>query len=263
MNNTLVKGLQVLESLARCGRPAGVSELAASLGMPKSGTHRLLQALVEEGYVVRHDAGGYAASIKLWELGSAALSGFDLRRHADPLMEGLMRHTDETVHLSVLDQREVVYVHKVDSANPVRAYTQIGGRAPAHCVATGKAMMAFKSAAWLEDAMRHLAPSTPRTLTDAGLFAAEMQKVRRNGFAINRGEWRLSVNGLAAPILDGAGAVIAAIGISGPESRLKLARLKQLSGGVCDVARALSAEFGRASAHASLLSVVKYWAPDR
>jgi IclR family KDG regulon transcriptional repressor len=135
MNNTLIKGLRLLETLARRGQAMGVSELAAAAGLPKSGAHRLLQALVGEGYVLRQEAGSYCTSIKLWELGSAALSGFDLRRHADGIMEALVQATGETVHLSVLDRYEVVYVHKIDSANPVRAYTQIGGRAAAHCVA--------------------------------------------------------------------------------------------------------------------------------
>ena len=259
MNNTLVKGLRLLETLARRGKAVGVSDLAAATGMPKSGAHRLLQALVEEGYVARHESGTYTTSIKLWELGSAALSGFDLRKHADAIMETLVQSTGETVHLSVLDRHEVVYVHKIDSDNPVRAYSQIGGRAAAHCVATGKAMMAFKTAGWLAGAMEHLHAATPNTITDPEAFLAEMQRVRRNGYAINRGEWRLAVNGLAAPILDGTGAVIAAIGISGPESRLRLARLRALAEEVAEAARRLSAELGEAAPHTSLLSVTSHW----
>ncbi|MES2185649.1 MAG: IclR family transcriptional regulator [Pseudomonadota bacterium] len=259
MNNTLIKGLHLLETLARRGQAMGVSELAVAAGLPKSGAHRLLQALVGEGYVLRQEAGSYSTSIKLWELGSAALSGFDLRRHADGIMEALVQATGETVHLSVLDRYEVVYVHKIDSANPVRAYTQIGGRAAAHCVATGKAMMAFKTAGWLAGAMEQLHTATPNTITDPDAFLAEMQKIRRNGYAINRGEWRLSVNGLAAPILDGTGAVIAAIGISGPESRLRPARLRVLAAQVAEAAQTLSASLGEAAPHASLLSVTNHW----
>lgn len=221
--------------------------------------HRLLQALVDEGYVHRCGSGTYAATIKLWELGSVALSGFDLRRHADCVMEELMQGTGETVHLSVLDHREVVYVHKVDSANPVRAYSQIGGRALSHCVATGKAMMASKSAHWLAEAAKHLTPVTPRTIVQPAAFLAQMQRIRRDGYAINRGEWRIAVNGLATPILDGAGMVIAAIGISGPEHRLRPTRLRALADVVAQSARTLSKELGGAAPHASLSGVTKHW----
>ena len=259
MNNTLIKGLHLLEGLARHGQKMGVSELAASVGMPKSGAHRLLQALVDERYVSRCEQGTYTVSIKLWELGSAALLGFDLRRHADSVMEALMQSTGESVHLSVLDKREVVYVHKVDSANPVRAYSQIGGRALAHCVATGKAMMAFKNVGWLADAAAQLKAVTPQTLAEPEPFLDEMRNIRSRGYAINHGEWRISVNGLAAPIFDGTGAVIAAIGISGNASRLGPVRLEALSEEVCTAAQILSANLGKAAPHASLLSVMNHW----
>jgi DNA-binding IclR family transcriptional regulator len=80
MNNTLIKGLALLEVLAHSDHPLGVTELAARIGLGKSNVHRLLQALVEQGYVRRDGDGGvYAASIRLWELGSAVLANLDLR----------------------------------------------------------------------------------------------------------------------------------------------------------------------------------------
>lgn len=259
MNNTLVKGLGLLEKLARAGRQMGVTEIAAITGYPKSGTHRLLQALVDEGYVMRSAAGLYAASIKLWELGSSALQGFDLRQRAGAVMEGLAHALGETVHLSVLDEHEVVYVHKVDSDQPVRAYTQIGGRAPAHCVATGKAMMAYRTRGWLCAAAARLTPFTPNTITDHDAFLREMQQVRRDGFAVNFGEWRPDVHGLAAPVLDATGAVIAAVGLSGPARRLDRLRLAEHASPVVEAARSLSAELSEAAPHASLLSVTSHW----
>jgi DNA-binding IclR family transcriptional regulator len=259
MNNTLVKGLGLLEKLAREGRQMGVTEIATITGYPKSGAHRLLQALVDEGYVTRSDAGLYAPSIKLWELGSSALQGFDLRQRACAVMEELAQALGETVHLSVLDDHEVVYVHKVDSDHPVRAYTQIGGRAPAHCVATGKAMMAHRTRGWLCAAASRLRPFTRNTITDRNAFLHEMQQVRRDGFAMNFGEWRPDVHGLAAPVLDATGTVIAAVGISGPARRLDRLRLVELSPSVLDAARALSSELSEAAPHASLLSVTSHW----
>ena len=242
MNNTLIKGLGLLETLSRADQPMGVTELANRLEIGKSTVHRLLQALVEQGYVRRNEASGsYAASIKLWELGSAVLSNLDLRHASQSWMAWLLERTRETVHLSVLDGDEVVYVHKLDSPEPVRAYSSIGGRAPAYCVATGKAMLAFEPMAQLKSLSRHLHACSPRTLTVPAEFLREMERIREQGYAVNRGEWRESVGGVAAPVRDPGGMVIAAIGVSGPIERLRPARLKTLSADLIRAADGITA----------------------
>jgi IclR family KDG regulon transcriptional repressor len=222
MNNTLLKGLSVLELLSRSDRPLNLTQIGRELGMAKSNVHRLMQALVETRFVLREEeSGSYTASIKLWELGSAVLAKLDLRRLAERQMEGLMALTGESAHLSVLDGTDVVYVHKVDSPNPVRAYSQIGGRAPAYCVATGKAQLAYSMPSVLEKIAAHLQPHTSRSLTDPRAFLKEMRKVREQGYALNRAEWRDDVWGIAAPVMDSRSSVIAAVGISGPAVRFR------------------------------------------
>lgn len=236
MNNTLIKGLGLLEVLAHSERPMGVTELANRMSIGKSNVHRLLQALVELGYARRDEtSGSYSASIRLWELGSAVLANLDLRRAAQAWMEWLLEQTRETVHLSVLDADEVVYVHKVDSPEPVRAYSQIGGRAPAHCVATGKAMLAWLPKHQIEAISHRLRAYSPRTLTDPTDFMRELERIRQQGYAVNRGEWRESVGGVAAPVRDPSGQVVAAVGLSGPIDRLRPSSFKALS---ADVIRA-------------------------
>lgn len=229
MNNTLVKGLALLEALAHADRPLGVSELAARVDIGKSNAHRLLQALTELGYAHRNaEAGTYRASIRLWELGVALFSHLDLPALAAPAMERLLLECRETVHLSVLDNDDVVYLHKIDSPQPVRAYSQVGGRAPAYCVATGKAMLAARSDTLLKDLTGRMESHSPRTIVDPEAFMQEMARIRAQGYAENRGEWRESVCGVAAPIRDPAGRVIAAIGISGPADRVRPSRFKAL-----------------------------------
>ncbi|MFZ4758175.1 MAG: IclR family transcriptional regulator [Burkholderiaceae bacterium] len=250
MNNTLVKGLGLLEVLAHADRPLGVTELATRIGLGKSNVHRLLQALVELGYVRRDgEAGEYAASIRLWELGSAVLANLDLRRAAQSWMDWLLDRTRETVHLSVLDGDDVVYVHKLDSPEPVRAYTQIGGRAPAYAVATGKAMLAFVDGSALDAVSHRLHAYSSRTLTNPAEFLRDMERVRQQGYAVNRGEWRESVGGVAAPVRDPSGRVVAAVGLSGPIERLRPSTLKALAADVIRAADGVGAALaGRAGA---------------
>lgn len=245
MNNTLVKGLALLEVLARSDRPLGVTELARRLEIGKSNAHRLLQALTELRYVRRDEAAGtYQASIRVWELGAAMLGQIDLRRIAVPAMQALLEHSRETVHLSVLDHDEVVYLHKLDSPEPVRAYSEIGGRAPACCVATGKAMLAFEGVALLQALSQRLVRHSPRSIVDAGEFMREMERIKTNGYAVNRGEWRDSVCGVAAPIRDPSGKVVAAIGVSGPAERLRPSLFKALGAEVMAAAAVIERAWG-------------------
>lgn len=258
MNNTLLKGLSVLELLSRAERPLNLTQIGLELGMVKSNVHRLMQALLETRFVLKdEESGAYAPSIKLWELGSAVLAKLDLRRHAQQQMEGLMSLTGESVHLSVLDGGEVVYVHKVDSANSVRAYTQIGGRAPAHCVATGKAQLAYGRISALEEASRRLKAYTERTITDPEQFRREMKKVREQGYALNRAEWRDDVWGIAAPVMDACGSVIAAVGISGPRARFRKSVMADWTQAVVATATDVSDSLGGHRPARSALSRVR------
>src|SRR5690606_30707322 len=100
--------------------------------LPKSNVHRTLQTLVAAGYVTSTDVGHYQCTLRLFELGNQVADRFDIRTHAQPVMRELAELTRETVHLSVLDGSEVIYMHKIESPEPVRAYSRIGGRAPAH-----------------------------------------------------------------------------------------------------------------------------------
>jgi DNA-binding IclR family transcriptional regulator len=227
-----------------------LSELSKSLGVVKSNVHRLLQSLIELRYVSRNEDGTYRPCIRLLSLATSVTARFDLRLVALPFMQWLLEQTRETVHLSVLDGEEVFYVEKLESPEPVRAYSEVGGRAPAHCVATGKAMLAFRSEREIALLASHLKAHSPKTITRPDKFIAELKSVAANGYAVNRGEWRESVRGVAAPIVDSSGQVIAAIGISGPAERIKAARYAEFGAHVIKAAAAISSALrGEASDH--------------
>jgi len=253
MNNTLVKGLRLLELLAERDGPAGVGELARELDMGASNVHRLLQALVELGYAVNDGGRGqYRASLKIWELGAHALHKLDFREAAAPAMRWLLAETNETVHLSVLSGDEVVYIDKLDSPEPVRAYSTIGGRAPAYCVATGKVLLAWREQRPTALLTVHkLHQHSPATLPDTAALALELARVRQQGYAVNRGEWRTSVWGIAAPVLSAGGHVAAAVGISGPASRIRSHGVRRLSQLVVEAARQASEQLARGSGAAA------------
>ncbi|MCC7272897.1 MAG: IclR family transcriptional regulator [Alphaproteobacteria bacterium] len=244
-NKTLLKGLRLIESLVQMNGQCGVSELSRELRLPKSNVHRVLETLVEGGYARNDPATGrYSLTLRLWELGSCLVSRVELRPVAAPHLRALARGFDETVHLSVLDDGEVIYLDIIEAEQPVRAYTRVGGRAPASCVATGKALLAFQGTDAIARAIARLEPHTATTIVEPDRLVAELERIRRDGIAFNHGEWRASVCGVAAPIRDSAGTVVAAVGISGPSSRLTPERMIASAATVMATARAISHDLG-------------------
>jgi IclR family KDG regulon transcriptional repressor len=244
LDKTLVKGLEVLEALAMSDSARGVSELAREMGLTRSNVHRTLKTLVAAGYARQDSKGDYECTLKLFQLAGSVVARVDVKREAEPFMAELAAKTLETVHLSVLDDTDVIYLHKIDSPQPVRAYSTIAGRAPAYCVATGKALLAFQDEEYLDRFRGKLQPHTPKTLANSTALRAELAQVRELGYALNRGEWRETVCGLAAPIFDATRRPLAAVGISGPVERLKPARLKAFTPDVVQAARSISEALG-------------------
>lgn len=225
-------------------RPRTIDELAGELELTRSNVHRTLQTLAHANYLAKDASGSYHPTLKLFELGAAQLSRFDVRTYAPPFMRDLAEKTGETVHLSVLDGFSVVYIDKIDSPQPVRSYTAIGGRAPAYAVATGKALLAHQADGYLERHAKELKRHTPATVASLPVLREELAKVLRLGYAVNRGEWRQSVGGVAAPIFNGLSQVVAALGISGPLERLGVSKLKDMAPVVKQHAADLSRAMG-------------------
>ncbi|ETF01592.1 IclR family transcriptional regulator [Advenella kashmirensis W13003] len=246
MDKTLLKGLRLFEIIcAQEDQPNTIDDLAVAAGLTKSNTHRTLQTLIAAGYVGKSShTGGYRPTLKVFELAAQRLARLDVRKIAAPLMRSVAQETQETVHLSVLDKFDVIYIDKIDSPNPVRAYSIIGGRAPAYAVATGKALLAFQPSEYLERNATDLIRHTETTITTLSALKEELINISRIGYAINRGEWRSNVGGIAAPIFDGHNKVIAAFGISGPLDRFTIENMKRWSPVVLDAAREISRESG-------------------
>lgn len=220
-DKAFIKGLSLLSALAESSEPRGLTSLAEQLDLTKSNTHRLLTTLADQGFVVQDgEKGLYRPTLKLWEMGAAIVARIDVIQIAKPIMARLAASSGETVHLAQISGDEVIYLDKIEGTQAIRAYTQIGGRAPALCVATGKAIMSWQDEYHIRKAAQNIPAATPNTITDPEAILAELALARQNGVAFNKGEWRHDVAGAASAIRDHSGRVIAAIGISGPKMRL-------------------------------------------
>lgn len=245
MDTTILKAIDILDALSRGAEPRGVSDLARDVQLTKSNVHRILKTLASRGFVTQDpQSARYCLGLRLWEFGTVAVDRLDVKRVASRALSELAGVTRETVHLSVLSEADVVYVDKIDSPEPVRAYSRVGGRAPAYCVATGKALLAYASDTAVHTVARGIVRHTERTVRNESELRRELDDVRRRGYALNHGEWRESVFGIAAPVRQAPGHVVAAVGISGPADRLRPKRMKELIPLVMATAAEISTELG-------------------
>jgi IclR family KDG regulon transcriptional repressor len=248
MTATLAKGLEVLEALSEV-EEIGLSDLARRLGVSGPTLFRILATLVAEGYAQKSErTSRYRLTLKTWELGARAVGRLGLREVARPFLERLAAEPAETVHLSVQQGSGIVIIDKVDCTHPLRVDTYVGQRAPIHCSATGKAIVAFDPEALnaLED--DGFARYTEATITDRAALDRELAQVRRAGWAKNREEWRPGVCAAAVPLRDRAGSVVGSVSLTVPTPRFSNAAVKErLVPALQRIGDALSLELARAA----------------
>lgn len=215
--------LDILEFLHSEGEGVTLAVIASHVGLTKSGVHRILRNLISRGYVLQEaQRGCYCLGIRLWQLGTLPSAIEAYRNAVSPFLHRLSAEVGETSHLVIMQGREIVYLSRVETPQAVQAYGRVGDRAPAHCVATGKAILANMSDTHLESFLRTpLQSYTPRTITRIADFTNALGAIRRNGFAINDGEWRDGVTGVGVA-LKPSRQWLPAIGISGPTYRFSV-----------------------------------------
>ena len=251
MDKTLAKGLRLLEMLALSDRPRGITELADELGLTKSNVHRVLATLLAAGYVqqMQHNS-QYELTTKVWHLGMHVIGRNSLVKAARPAMRRLAEVTQETVHLSVLEDIYVVYIDKIDGSHHVRAHTRLGSRAPAFTVASGKAMLAHKPESFIERFRPHLQRYTPTTRMTIEEIRKDVALARTQGFAtVLHGEWREGIAACACAIVGRGGQIEGAIGMSAPDTRVKRKQLKDYSQHVVEAAQSIAAVIGNATGY--------------
>jgi DNA-binding IclR family transcriptional regulator len=249
MEQTVQKALNLLEALVRSGHPRRLTELARELGLTKPNVYRLLSTLSALGYVKKDPATSlYSPTLKLWEMGSMLVRDVDLVSMAGPRIRRLCEETRESVQLAVFDAGFVVYVDKVDSPQPLKAMTHIGSRVPATVTSTGKALLAWLPPIALDQAMAQLKRYTAITLMKRRDIELDLEETRKRGYAINRGEFRESVAGIAAPIRDRHNQVVASVAVWGSDTSILGPQRENLAQMAIAAARDISRELGHLEA---------------
>jgi DNA-binding IclR family transcriptional regulator len=222
MTQSLDRALLLLAELG--DGPKRLGPLAEKFGIHKSTALRLLQTLERHGFVQRHgDPPEFALGLRLVELSQTLLEKLDVRQVAGVQLKRLGAETGETVHLAIRDGAQVAYLDKVESIHPVRMYSQVGARADVYCTGVGKVLLAYTDpATWPSMDMRRFTENTITT-REGMLLAAT--KIREQGWGWDEREHEDSIRCIAAPVFEAGGAVVAAVSISVPTSRLSAEEL--------------------------------------
>lgn len=238
--------LQILEIIGASRGAMSLSSIVQASGRPKGTVHRMLATLVNTGFVEQDaDTGLYGLTLKLWRLGAGEVGNIDVVKVARPWLEDLVAKTDETVHLAVLEPSGgIIYVSKVESPRSIRVQTQIGQVGPSWCTATGRSLLAFHPAAAERVLSRKLEARTPKTVTDPKRIRAALREVAQRGYAVTCGENHPEMGGIAAPVRDHNGTVVAACGLGIPVFRMSRELVERCIPQVVGCAARISAEMG-------------------
>ncbi len=224
----------------------GVTELSKKLGLHKSTVHRLLEALMSFRLITQDsESEKYSLGLKLFELGSRAVACFDVHEKSKTVLEQLVAETGETAHLCILNENQVLYLEKFETAKTLRIPSRVGQRNPGYCTAVGKALLAYRP-----DELDTLLKSKPlkryteNTITDPAKLRQELALVRQRGFSVDNEEIEAGLRCVGAPVYDYTKEVIAAISIAGPSFRMTGDMIPRLAQSVRKAANSLSEMMG-------------------
>jgi IclR family pca regulon transcriptional regulator len=228
--NSLAKGLSVLQAFAEAGHPLTLSEIAHALGANNTTATRLCYTLTELRFIHKDGQRRYHLTPKVLTLGHSYISGLAWQEVAQFYLDALFKDVQETVNLSVLEDSEIIYLVRIRKRKYLPFDIRIGTRLPVYCTAMGKVLMAMGSPEKVKTILRALEfkPLTPCTVTSLDKFMDELEKVRKNGYAINDEELSIGNRAVGAPVLNKRGYAVAAINIAAPTPEYSRSQMEKI-----------------------------------
>lgn len=246
-NQSLWRGLLILEAFRRDTPELGVRELGRALGLNKTIVHRLVRTLADRGFLEQSPVSGkYRIGPRAFEVGQIYVTATALHEAVLPELRAIAHEHRLNAALAVLHGRDVIHLLTLQSSEAVVLRTLPGSRAPAHATAVGKVLLAAEPEGRLEELLgaRPLPRFTPATIVDVEELKAQLREVRRNGYAIADEENYASVFAVGAPVRDGIGQVVAAISGACPRYALTDDRIPSIVRVVVESAARVSRSLG-------------------
>ncbi len=242
----VLKVFAILQALGERDE-TGISDLSMRLAMPKATIYRFLQTMKSLGYVRQEaDSERYGLTMRMYELGTKALQYPNLIELAKAHMQTLADQTGETVHLGTLIDSEIIYVHKVDSRHMLGMYSRVGRRAPLHCTAIGKVLLAWEDPARVDRILEgcDFKRYREKTITSRKAYLEELQRTRTQGFGQDREEFDDHIRCVAIPIFDRLNQPVAGLSVSFPTFRFNEEKEPALVQMLTQASRVISGQLG-------------------
>lgn len=239
------RAITALEFLARQGE-AGVSEVAAAIGVHKSTASRLLGALQSRGLIeVAGDRGRYRLGYGILRLAGAMGGRLDVTSQGREICEELAEQLGETVNIAVLQGDQVINVFQAHGGGAISVNNWVGRPTPLHATSSGKVLLAYQSRSVQDRLLESgLVRFTAVTVTDSRVLLRQLGQVHSDGYAITAEEYETGLNAVAAPVFGTTGVAIAAVSLSGPAYRLPVADLATAAQTVMAAAARISERMG-------------------
>jgi IclR family acetate operon transcriptional repressor len=235
---SLARGLQIIQKMADSPDGVSITDLADEFGVDKGSISRLLQTLTSYGFAEKDpNSRRFILGPQIVRLSRLVLTRMPLRETAKPFLRQLVEATGECAHLAILAQGKALYIDQVESEAVLRVTTGVGTLAPLYCTALGKVLLAFGAGPIPAEMQAY----TLRTITDPILLQHHLEQVRAQKVGIDDEEYTHGVRCIAVPVYDFRDKCVAAIGISGPVSRLTLEKMPQMIQITQEIGDALSA----------------------
>lgn len=244
--HSVEKALDVFEVLSTAGS-ASLNELAELVQQPKSSLYRIIATLEKRGFIDRSDEDGkYCLGYKQLVITKQLLERSSLRNAAMPKMNKLVERFGDTVNLCVMLDGEIMYVEIIEGTHTLRMADKVGSKSPFHTTAAGKAIAAHQPERTVKEwiAKRGLPPLTPLTIANEADLFLELDRVRRQGYALDKEENVLGARCIGVPLFDMFGAVQGAISLSGAVHRYPDSEIESIAAAVIEAGRAISRQLG-------------------
>ena len=244
---SLTRGLQILEALARAEGGLTLTEVAHRVTLPPSTTHRLLSTLEKMGYVYQAgDLGRWYVGLQSFTVGSSFLANRDFVARSHSYMRRLMEQSGETANMAVLDGSEAVFIAQVQCREIMRMLVKLGSRAPLHASGVGKAIFAALPDEQIDAILkvRGLPRITESTIGAPETMWAALRVIRQRGWSFDDEEHLIGTRCVGASIYDEHAEPLCAISVAGPATRLRDERIKQLGPLVAHTAEEITRKLG-------------------
>jgi DNA-binding IclR family transcriptional regulator len=249
--SSVANSIRLLNSFSGAEDELGITMLAARLRLAKSTVHRLAATLSAAGFLEQNgDNGRYRLGMALFELGALVRRRMGVANEGRPKLRELLEKTGETVQMGVVDHLSVLYVYEMESPRAIRMAAAVGGRAPLHCTAVGKVLLAYQPEDFVNRVLESgLTAYTPKTLTRREAVLAMLTEVRAREHAIDDEESESGLRAIAAPVRNHNGAVVAALGVAAPVQRMNKKAMQTCVPTVIATAHAVSGRLGYLRSH--------------